>query len=62
MYLQSSVSLKQVLVQMILKFLKLKEIIAISRDYDEQYGVIIFGWLRQLIIHNSVIVIRIKMS
>ena len=47
---------------MILKFLKLKEIIAISRDYDEQYGVIIFGWLRQLIIHNSVIVIRIKMS
>ena len=62
MYLQSSVSLKQVLVQMILKFLKLKEIIAISRDYDEQYGVIIFGWLSQLIIHNSVIVIRIKMS
>ena len=47
---------------MILKFLKLKEIIAISRDYDEQYGVIIFGWLSQLIIHNSVIVIRIKMS
>ena len=62
MYLQSSVSLKQELVQMILKFLKLKEIIAISRDYDEQYGVIIFGWLSQLIIHNSVIVIRIKMS
>ena len=62
MYLQSSVSLKQELVQMILKFLKLKEIIAISRDYDEQYGVIIFGWLSQLIIHNGVIVIRINMS
>ena len=47
---------------MILKFLKLKRLFAISRDYDEQHGVIIFGWLSQLIIHNTVIVVRIKMS